>query len=161
MRRQMLPLILLATVGCRPVAVEQQATTTGPAVEAATAWLDEMTAAVNVGDIERLLAGYADDALSSPSDAPSLSVGELAALYEDMFAQNTFQFTTHLLDVVVSGDLGILRASYANTITPRGDGEPAERTGNWLVVLRKEADGSWKLWREMWSVITPQPAEAL
>jgi uncharacterized protein (TIGR02246 family) len=155
MRRLILPATVLIATACQAAAVEQRAVTTGPAVDSVTAWLAEVTAAVNEGSLERLLALYADDALSSPSDAPSLSVSELAALYEATFAQGTFDFTTDVLDVVVSGELGILRAYYANTINPTNGGEPVHRTGDWLVVLRRQGDGSWKLWREMWSVITP------
>lgn len=161
MHRLFLPTVLLVATACRPGAVEHRAATTGAAVDSVTAWLDEMTAAVNTGNLERLLAGYADDALSSPPDAPSLSVGELAAMYEAMFAEHTFQLTTDPLDAIVSGDLAVLRAYYASTVTPRTGGEPVQRNGNWLVVLRKEADGSWKLWREMWSLIVPEPAETM
>jgi uncharacterized protein (TIGR02246 family) len=160
MHRLIVPAIILVAAACRPAA-ERQAVTAGPAVDSVTAWLAEVTAAVNEGNLERLLALYADDALSSPSDAPSLSVGELAALYEATFALGTSDFTTDVLDVVVSGDLAVLRAYYANTITPTDGGEPVKRNGDWLVVLRRQGDGSWKLWREMWSVITPTPAKAM
>jgi len=88
-------------------------------------------------------------------------VSELAALYEATFAQGTFAFTTDLLDVVVAGDIGVLRAYYANTINPTNGAEPGQRSGDWLVVLRRQDDGSWKLWREMWSVIPPAPVDAM
>jgi uncharacterized protein (TIGR02246 family) len=161
MRRLLFPTIVLVAAACTQAPVEQRAVTTGPAVDSVTAWLAEVTAAVNEGSLERLLALYADDARSSPADAPSLSVSELAALYEATFAQGTFDFTTDVLDVVVSGDIGVLRAYYANTITPTNGGEPVHRTGDWLVVLRRQDDGSWKLWREMWSVIAPASPAAI
>lgn len=54
-----------------------------------------------------------------------------------------------------AGDLAVLRASYEETLTPKDEGEPMDLTGSWLIVLRKQSDGSWQLWRNMWSVVAP------
>ncbi len=152
MRRMILPLILLA-VACQPPA--QETVTTGPDVEAITAWLAELTAAVNAGDPEGVQALYAADAVFSPPDAPSLTAEELRSLYGVMFEESTFDFTSDVIEVVVSGDLAVLRASYEETVTPTGEGEPYDQAGTWLVVLRKQPDGAWKLWRDMWSIVPP------
>ena len=152
MRRTILPLMLLV-VACQPA--EQQATTTGPDVAAIEAWLQQVTDAVNAGDLESLLGLYAEDAVFSPPDAPPLTVDELRSLYTVMFGENTFAFTAEALEVVVSGDLGVLRAPYEETVTPKGEGEAHDQGGTWLVVLRKQSDGSWKLWRDMWSIVAP------
>ena len=156
MRRMMLPLMLIVGVACQPA--EQQVTTSGPDAEAITAWLAQVTAAVNAGDAEAVLAYYTDDAVFSPPDAPPLTVEELRGLYQVMFAESTFDFRSEPIEVVVSGDLGVLRASYEETVTPKGEGETHDQGGTWLVVLRKQSDGSWKLWRDMWSIVAaPEP----
>jgi len=149
----MLPLMLLVGVACQ--SPEQQAVTTGPDVEAITAWLAEVTAAVTAGDTEGVLALYAEDAVFSPPDAPPLTVEELRSLYGGMFEESTFAFTSEVIEVAVSGDLAVLRASYDETVTPKAEGEPYDQGGTWLVVLRKQSDGSWKLWRDMWSIVPP------
>ena len=159
MRRMILPLMLLVFVACQPA--EQHATTTGPDVQAITTWLEQVTAAINAQSTEGTLALYASDAVFSPPDAPSVTIDELRSWYEGLFAENTFQFTAQALDVVVSGDLAVLRASYEETVTPKGEGEPVANDGSWLIVLRKQTDGSWKLWRDMWSVIAPPPPPAM
>ena len=159
MRRMILPLMLVAFAACQPA--EQQATTTGPDVEAITTWLEQVGAAVNARNVEGILALYARDAVFSPPDAPPVNIDELRSWYESMFGENTFQFASEPLDVVVSGDLAVLRASYEETVTPTGEGEPVTNEGSWLVVLRKQTDGSWKLWRDMWSVIAPPPPPAM
>jgi ketosteroid isomerase-like protein len=61
----------------------------------------------------------------------------------------------------VAGDLAMLRTLWEETVTPKGGGEPAELSGVWLIVLKKQTDGSWKAWREMWSVIAPPPPPAM
>ena len=176
MHRMILPLMLLVAVACQPAERElsdtaiaedtsvgqfQPATTTGPDVEAITAWLEQCTAAFNAGDPEGILALFSDDAVSMPPDAPPVSFGELRSLYELMFGENTVQVTTQADEVVVAGDLAVMRASYEDTITPRGEGEPTEMSGTWLIVLRKQPDGSWKVWRDMWSVVPPPPPPAM
>ena len=159
MRRTMLPPMLFAFAACQPA--EQHATTTGTDVEAITAWLAQVTAAINAQSTEGTLALYANDAVFSPPDAPSVNIDELRTWYESLFAESTFQFAAEALDVVVSGDLAVLRASYEETVTPKGEGEPVVNDGSWLIVLRKQIDGSWKLWRDMWSVIAPPPPPAM
>ena len=159
MRRTLSPLMLVVFAACQPA--EHHAATTGPDIEAVRTWLDQVTAAVNAQSTEGTLELYANDAVFSPPDAPAVSIDELRAWYERLFAENTFQFATEVLDVVVSGDLAVLRASYGETLTPQGGGEPATNDGIWLVVLRKQTDGSWKLWRDMWSVIAAPPPPAM
>jgi ketosteroid isomerase-like protein len=78
---------------------------------------------------------------------------ELRPTYEAVFATYTFQFSARVDEVVVAEDLAVLRAFYEETVTPKGEGEPSEFSGSWLIVLRKQSDGSWKLWRNMWGVI--------
>jgi len=157
MRRMIFPLMVVVAVACQPAA--REATTTGPEVEAITTWLAQVTAAVNAQSTESTLALYSNDAVFSPPDAPPINMDELRSWYRRLFAENTFQFYTEPLDVVVSGDLAVLRASYEETVTPKGAGESVNNKGSWLIVLRKQTDGSWKLWRDMWSVETP-PAPA-
>lgn len=50
---------------------------------------------------------------------------------------------------MVAGDLAVVRAFFEETFTTTGEGEPIEMSGSWLVVLRKQTDGSWRLWRNM------------
>jgi uncharacterized protein (TIGR02246 family) len=143
-------------------AVEQQATTTGPDVEAITAWFEQYNAAVNSGDLEGWMALVADDAVVLPPDElPISGMDELRPLYEAVFGTYAFQFTPRLDEVVVAGDLAVLRAFYEETLTVRGEGETMEFSGLWLMILRKQSDDSWKLWRNMWSVIPPPPPQTM
>jgi uncharacterized protein (TIGR02246 family) len=152
MRRMILPLMLFA-VACQPP--EQQVTTTGPEVEAITAWLEQCDAAMTAGDYERALSFFSDDALFMPPESPPVSIEEARFIYQVMFRDNTMQMASQAAEVVVSGDLAVVRASYEETITPTGEGEPTSMSGPWLIVLRKQSDGSWKGWHNIWSVVPP------
>jgi len=131
------------------------AKTTGPDAEAITVWLDQCDTTFNSGEYERFLALFSDDALFLPPNSPPLSIDDVRSMYEVMFGDNTMQMTSQAAEVVVSGDLAVVRASYEETITPTGEGEATSLNGPWLVVLRKQSDGSWKGWHNMWTVVPP------
>lgn len=153
MRRMILPLLLPLVVGCQPPG--PSTTTAGPDVDAITAWVGQVDAAFTAGNYEQALALLTDDALFMPPNMQPMSIGEARSLYEVMFSNNTMQMTSRVAEVVVSGDLAVVRASYDETITPIGEGEPTSTSGPWLITLRKQPDGSWKGWHNMWSVLPP------
>ena len=132
MRRMMLPL-MLSFVACQPSA--PQATTTGPDVEAITTWVEQCTAAFTAGDYERALTMFTDDARFMPPNSAPVTIEEARSIYQGLLRDNTMRFTAQVADVVVSGDLAVVRASYAESLTPRGEGEPASWGGPWLIVL--------------------------
>jgi len=154
--RRILPLVLLAAA-CQPAAVEQQAVTTGPDVEAITTAFDQAVAAANAGNVAGVLAVYADNVVSSPPHEPPTSgIAALRQMFEPQFAENTIHITVRPYELVVAGDLGVMRTSYQETITPKGEGDPVEMSGDWLIIWRKQSDGSWKFWRDMWSITAPR-----
>jgi len=155
-----LPLMLLVAA-CQPAAVEQHVATTGPDVDAVTTAFQQSVAAANAGDVETLFAVYADDAVSMPPSAPPW-VGKAAirAALEPQFAESAFQLTVSPDDIAVAGDLAVIRTGWEETVTPRDDGETTGLHGEWLLVWRKQADGSWKIWRDMWTVVPPATPEA-
>jgi len=150
-----LPVMLLVGAACH--SPEPQATSTGPDVEAIEAWLGQCDAAINSGEYESFLSLLAADALLMPPDSPPLSIDDLRSIYEAMFRENTLHMTSRVDEVVVSGDIAVVRASYEETVTPRGGGEPTSMSGPWLITLRKQSDGSWKGWHNMWTVVPPAP----
>ncbi len=162
MRRMILPLVLLVVVACQPPAVPQHATTTGPEVEAVTALLAQYCANVRAGDIERWAALRADDMVHFPPDAlPIVGLDGFRPVAEGLFRENTIALNARADEVIVAGDLAVMRASFEETITPKDEGEPTAIAGNWLIVLRQQADGSWKVWRDMVTVVPPPPAPAM
>ena len=161
MRRMILPLLLLV-VACQPASVEQQAVTTGPDVEAVKTTLDQAVAAFHAGDLEALLVHYADDAVTiAPNEPPIIGKVALRSAWQLPFAENTFQLTASPDEVVVAGDLAVMRLSWEETVTPKGGGEPTVMRGHWLIIWRKQSDGSWKDWREMLTVVPPPPPPAM
>jgi len=155
MRHLMLALMLAVAAGCTRTETPQS-TTTGPDVEAVTAWLGQYDAAVTAGDVEGVLNLYVDRPVSMPPDVPPVTDKEgLRTMLESFLAENETQLTSHVDEAVGAGDLAFLRVTYDESWTPKGEGEPGVQHGSWLIVLKKQFDGTWALWRDMWTAEVP------
>ena len=155
MRRLILPLMLLV-VACQPATVEQQVVTTGPDVEAITTAFEQAVAVANAQDVEGVLAVYADNVVSFPPNEPPVDgIAGLRQMMETAWAEHTIQLTASPDEVVVAGELAVMRTSYEETATATGESEPLEMSGHWLIIWRKQSDGSWKIWRDMWTNVAP------
>jgi len=51
----------------------------------------------------------------------------------------------------VSGDWAFDRGREHYIVTPKAGGAPIEKTGNYLYLYRRQADGSWKQSRVIWN----------
>ena len=141
---------------------DPHATPVGPDVEAAKAWVSDYTTAWNAGDLDAVTALYDDEATSMPPDEPAVSgVDALRAWYAPAFEAYSFELTTTVDEALVACDLAVLRTSYDQRITPKDGSPPMTQRGSWLIVLREQDDRSWKLWRDMWSVVPPEEAEEM
>jgi uncharacterized protein (TIGR02246 family) len=143
----------LLVAGCYP-----QADTTEADVEAITAVFVEFDAAVAAGDADRILALYADDVVSMPPNSPArIGVDTMRAQMQEFADQYTSELTSRVEEVEVAGDIAFALVSWEQTTTPTAEGDATHEQGKWIVVFKRQADGSWKCWREMWS--TYEPAE--
>jgi len=159
MRRMALPLMLFVFAACQPA--EQQATTTGPDVDAIRALLAQTVAAYNAADLEGSVAWYAEDVVSMPPTEATEGKADMRRSMEAFLGANDIRFTAQADEIVVAGDVGVLLVSYDETSTPKAEGEAGEQHGKWLIVLRKQTDGSWKVWRDMWTNVAPPPPPAM
>jgi ketosteroid isomerase-like protein len=67
------------------------------------------------------------------------------------------------VEVAASGDLAYDQGTYTMT-GPGPDGKPITDKGKYLAVVKKQADGSWKVAEDMWNsdlpaVAPPAPAK--
>jgi uncharacterized protein (TIGR02246 family) len=153
MRTIALLLCTLLITGCYP-----QAGTTEADVEAITAVFAEFDAAVAAGDANRILALYADDVVSMPpTEVPRVGVATMRAQMQEFIDQFNTELTSRVEEVEVSGDMAFALVSWEQTMTPKAEGDTTHEQGRWIVVFKRQPDGSWKCWREMWS--TYEPAE--
>lgn len=102
-------------------------------------------AASNQGDIKALAALYADDAMLLPPDHEPIQGREAIGTFWSQGTDQGLEVTT--LTIEVDGDLGYLVGRYN---LPATDEEPAD-SGKYVMCLRRQRDGSWKLTADIWN----------
>ncbi len=114
-----------------------------------TTWI----AAVNAGDLDRLLTLLTDDVvLLNPSHEP-LGRDGFAARFSGATQELRFHCSSDLEEVVVVGDVAYTRSKDSLTVTPSAGGETTRHAGDRMTIYRKQPDGRWLLARDMHTVL--------
>lgn len=120
---------------------------------------DSFIAAFNANDAEMVANIYSDDAVVMGGGQPTAQgrqaiVDSNKALF-DQFAAKIL-VTPDFTDV--SGDIAYDRGTFAMELTPKAGGPAVTNEGRYLVVLQRQADGSWKVTNDMDnSAMAPAP----
>jgi ketosteroid isomerase-like protein len=69
----------------------------------------------------------------------------------------TSAVTSQTMDV--SGDLGFDNGTFTGTMTPTAGGDAMSREGRYIVILRRAADGAWRISRSISNA--PMPTDAM
>lgn len=148
----------IALSACAPAAPPPADTTADMAsIRAGSkAWAD----AYNAGDVDRIVALYAEDAVMMPPNVPAASghAAMRAYLTTDVAAAKAGGVTMNLGEsgIGVSGDLGWHSGTFAAT-TAAGT---TVDSGKWVETWRK-TNGEWRMIRDIWnSDAAPAPAAA-
>ena len=115
----------------------------------------DWAAAYSAGDIDGLVAMYTDDYVGYPNDAPT-TMGQ-DGVRANLEAQLTGMTASTMLtseELLLFGDHAIDRGMFETTLMPE-EGDPVAMEGRYEVVLRREADGSWKIARGIDNSPTP------
>lgn len=105
-------------------------------------WMD----ATRKGDFETVLSLMSDDVVFMVPGAKPFGKEAFAAASEGM-AGMKIEGTNEIVELQVLGDWAFIRNQIDIEVVPPG-GEPVRRAGYTLTLLRKEADGSWRLARD-------------
>jgi uncharacterized protein (TIGR02246 family) len=154
---------VMTLAGCaqQPQAPPPAPPDTRAADEAAIhAAVKEWSASAQAKDADKFTSFYAEDGVVMMEDAPDIS-GK-AAIREAigaMMQDPNFSLSFEADKVVVarSGDLAYETGTYAMTLSDAKK-KPATEKGNYVVVWQKQADGAWKVVRDV--PVSDPPAEA-
>ena len=72
---------------------------------------------------------------------------QMRAYFKEMFEQ--FDLDTDVygdFEVEVANDWAFSRGNYILSLTPKGGGPSTHLDGKWLDILKKQPDGSWKVY---------------
>ena len=107
----------------------------------------EYAAAVNDGDIKRLISFWIEEGIRMPPDFPrSVGLAQIRVSLEPIFENINFEeFSINPDEVHVLGDQAYSHGSYCTSMTPKTGGETIEVSGKFLTIWTKQADGFWKI----------------
>ncbi|HSF99668.1 MAG TPA: SgcJ/EcaC family oxidoreductase [Vicinamibacterales bacterium] len=150
-------LLLAVAAACAPPPAAP--VDTAADVAAINALVEREIAAVSAGDMEAIWSIFAEDVISMPPNEPAVNGHAgidawMAAMMEQMTVSGGYTSS----DVIVSGDLAVHRFTGELTLTPKAGGDAVTEAIKGLHVLRKQADGTWKITQDVWNTDRPAPA---
>jgi uncharacterized protein (TIGR02246 family) len=123
---------------------------------------NEFMSAFNAGDAAKVASLYSTDAVVMPTHQPVITGRDAIQNYNKTFF-DTFTATINItpVETKVFGDRGLDRGTYTIQLTPKAGGSPMMDEGKYLVLLQRQADGSWKLTHDIDNTSMPlQPVAA-
>ncbi len=113
------------------------------------ALVDTWQAATRAGDVDTVLDLMTDDAVFLVPGRPPMGKAEFAELSRvpPGAPRPTFESTSDIMEIEVSGDMACLWSRLSVRVTPPGTDQPIERAGHTLTVFRR-VDGGWLLARD-------------
>ncbi len=123
------------------------------AIEAANAKFSEAFAR---GDAKALAAMYTPDAIAFPPDSEMIRGNEAIGSFWKTTRDNGVQSATlTTVDVGRSGDVAYETGKVVLTMQPVGK-QPTTAAAKYVVVWKRQPDGSWKLHRDIWNGLPAQ-----
>jgi ketosteroid isomerase-like protein len=156
--------ILSACAQEKPAVLQQGAPATDvaavrQAIEAGNAGL---IAAMEKGDSVSAASFYDPEAMIMPHGMPaSTGHGEIPKFFgEFLSTMKVSGMKLEVQNVVADGILAVETGRYVWTLAP-ATGKAMTESGKYVVVWRKQSDGSWKLYRDIFNTdAPPQPSPA-
>lgn len=106
-----------------------------------------------------IAAMYTDNASFMPPNEPAVSGPAAIQAWMAAFPPVS-AFTLDPQEIGGSGDVAYVRGAYTMTFTPPGSSAAIEDHGKYLVVERKQQDGSWLIAQDIFNSDVPLPAPA-
>ena len=112
---------------------------------------NEYVSAWKAGDAKKIAELYTEDALVLYPDQPAVTGRSAIVSYFktffDEFAQTDFDLSS--AEMEVAGPWAFDRGTYRWKGIPRAGGKPIDDGGKYLVILKRQASGEWKVARDM------------
>jgi uncharacterized protein (TIGR02246 family) len=140
-------LLLAALLALLALAAPSSAQSSGEAEAAIRTALAKWTADFNARDASKICDLFAPDLRYDFRGLPERDYDALCALLRRALADTskTFTYFPEIKEIIVSGDLAVVRFVWTLKVT--ADGKVTETKEPGLDVFRKQADGQWKIAR--------------
>ncbi len=114
-------------------------------------------AASMVSDASALADMLDRDAVwAPPGQAAILGREAIKAFYVNRFVDKRTVITLHPGAIQLMGDWAVLHSTFSRVDADRLDQDERKFSGNYLWVLRKQSDGSWKVAHDIWNEVAEE-----
>ena len=115
---------------------------------------------ISLADVKAAAALYDPDATVMPPGMPPVRGRlEIQAFWQKMMLTAIRKVTLEPADLQMRSDIAYETGSYTLDLT-LPDGSPATDAGKYIVLMKRQDDGSWKMTRDMWSSNGTGPVRA-
>lgn len=119
----------------------------------------QYAASLRAGDAEAWAALWTEDGIQMPPDAPAVAGRtQIREKMRALLAAFHLAMQIRTEEVQAAGDWGFARGTFTATLTPKHGGEPVPVDGKFLTILARQADGSWKIHRDIFNSNVPPRA---
>ena len=112
------------------------------------ALIDAWGAATADGDLIAQVNLMTDDVLFLTAGRAPMGREEFAMAFKSMVETVRLECRSNVQEITIDGDLAVCWNLFEINITPIAGGTTIQRAGNVLSVLRRGADGHWRIWRD-------------
>lgn len=108
---------------------------------------------MNAKDVEKTLSFYAPDATVYPPNAPAaLTADQRRQLWTQELALPGFRLdiTASSVEVAHSDDIAVESGAFLLSADDK-QGKPTATRGKYLTIWKKQQDGSWKAFQDIWN----------
>ena len=133
--------------------------TSDSAIQALNRLQKQVDQAIITGDTDRYIALLSDDAVLMPPNGPPV-VGKSAIRSWNQETSKRFRIQRYAptdQEVIVAGDWAFRRATFEWSVVPVAGDRPIEQSGKFIIIYKRQADGSWRVARDIWNSNTQPP----
>jgi uncharacterized protein (TIGR02246 family) len=143
--------LVLAAIAAAGAVPQMECVAEAPSVRGVRAVADGIVAADNRRDLAAVLEFYAPDAILMPPGEPPVTGRErIKPRYEQLFAAYSPSITTEVHEACTESDMGFVRGRNTGTFVPRSDGAARDLDDAFLMLLRRDAHGVWRISHLIW-----------
>lgn len=113
----------------------------------------QYSASVGAGDADGWINLWDDDGVQMPPGTPA-RVGKATILQGRRRASDAYDYRDFVInneEVELLGDFGFARGTYSALLVSKGGGEEIPINGKYLTIFKKQADGNWKIYRDVFN----------
>ena len=137
---------------CIPIAGAIPGTTLTKLAEIREAWVQDL----RTKQLEPILDFYSSDAaFLLPNGERITGDAALRGLFQNIMAAFDSDLTLHSKNLETSGDLAYDSGDFEETLTNRANGSKIASKGSYIIIFKRQANGSWKIVQHVWTGIPP------